>query len=782
MIPEDVELSITTAPKKNSKSWARSAVTWEQILGWMETPADHKEAGSYVLGTLTGTRRSKSTVRTRSGLTLDIDSPVADFLDDTATALDGVEWLAHTTFKATPDTPRYRLIVPLSREVTPSEYVMLCETVIAAIGETNFDSTTTQPERYMFMPSESAPGNFRSIRPDLPGELLDVEDWLGRWEGDIENLPTPTVSRSKRNPLEIPGTVGYFNTAYQDWDELIEAFELPYDRVGADRYAYTGASGAAGMGPVRGNDALVFSHHSHDPAYGKTCSAFDLVRIHRFGDLDENASDATPINRLPSTEAMLELASQDERVLEASLGDDFTAELEEIEDVVDPTAWTKRLTRNRRTFEVEDRVGNWDLIVENAPVFAGLYFNELTLSVESDIDLPWRAVDDRSRTFTGMDTSSLLFHLEREYGLRTAKQTVDIAVADAVQARRRNPIREYLEGLKWDGVPRVEESLPGVRPTDYTRLVARKSLVAAAARMLQPGIKWDHMLIIYGTEGLGKSYWIDRLARGWSASLGKIGDKDTLLSMMRSWIMVSDEGHSMKKADFDQLKEFVTQRSDVMRLPYDREAREYQRHSVIWGTTNDQQMLRRQEGNRRFLIVTAEDRVDFDALTDEYIDQLWAEAVHLFRAGEKLYLTDAESRLAAGQREDFMQEDPLLGMIEEYLDTPVPKDWERMSPDDRAMFIMETRAGMGAKGTEAIEYVSSIQVWREALGRAVGDHRPADLMRITDTLRDLPGWVRLPGSKRMPGYGQQYVYQRVDPARKAEIANDISELIGDFDD
>src|SRR5699024_12437129 len=91
-------------------------------------------------------------------------------------------------------------------------------------------------------------------------------------------------------------------------------------------------------------------------------------------------------------------------------------------------------------------------------------------------------------------------------------------------------------GFEWDGTPRLEEALPGVVPTDYTRLVARKCLVAAVARVFDPGCKWDHTLIIYGEEGLGKTHWISRMSKGYTAPLGDIRSKDTLLSMQRSWI------------------------------------------------------------------------------------------------------------------------------------------------------------------------------------------------------------------------------------------------------
>jgi hypothetical protein len=266
--------------------------------------------------------------------------------------------------------------------------------------------------------------------------------------------------------------------------------------------------------------------------------------------------------------------------------------------------------------------------------------------------------------------------------------------------------------------------------------------------------------VLFGSEGIGKSFWVDRMSRGYSATLGRIGDKDTLITMQRSWIMVSDEGYSLKKADVDVQKEFLTRTEDVFRMPYDREALAHPRHSVIWGTTNDEVFLRRQEGNRRFLIVHCESKVDFDAMTDTYIDQVWAEAVHAYRAGERLYLEEPETVVAAAEREVFIEEDAMAGVLQEYLDTLVPDEWEDMSPESRLVWLQGRREGMTTPGTNPITRVCSIQLWVEALGKRMGDHRRQDLLEINTALKRVSGWAALPGRHRLPHYGPQLVFTR----------------------
>jgi predicted P-loop ATPase len=322
-------------------------------------------------------------------------------------------------------------------------------------------------------------------------------------------------------------------------------------------------------------------------------------------------------------------------------------------------------------------------------------------------------------------------------------------------------VREWLKTLEWDGVPRVETCLPGVRDTPYTRLVARKSVVAAVARMMEPGCKWDHTLILYGKEGLGKTWWIERMSKGWTAPLGRVDSKDTLISLQRCWIATSDEGATMRKADAEALKEFLTRREDVFRMPYEREAQAHPRHCVIWGTTNDEVFLRNQEGNRRFLIVRCEQALDFASMTDHYVDQVWAEAMHLYTQGEVLLFLDGEeSTMAAAERESFVEEgDGVEGILHNFLTTPLPMDWNARSPEGRQQWLRDRADGFVADGDILLEQVCTVQLWVEALGQQYGSHNRLDLLNIGKALRAL-GWVPLPGRQRVEGYGPQVVFQR----------------------
>lgn len=765
MIPDDFQMMVVTAKQRNSKRWKQETVTWSGLKAWAANPADHKECGNYLLGELRPNAdgvliRNNHTIVRRHAISLDVDSPNADFLVKVELLLPGAA-IIHSTYNSTPDQPRYRLIIPTDRPMLPDEYIVAADYVMNLLGRENFDPGGNEPARYMFKPATSDPEHY--VYQVLDGDLTEADSLLQSFQDDLSGMPTPRVSRTKRDPYEIEGVVGAFNRVYR-FPEAIDEWELPYDLDGDNRWHLRGTRAAGGLALVK--EGIVFSHHMHDPAYNQACSAFDLVRLHKFGHLDEGAKAGTPINRLPSSKAMEELAMNDERTHNELVGkasDDFAAFAEghadEISEMTRNTSWRTQLAYTSKG-KMIDKVANWRVLMEHDGVLSTFRYNELTLEVELSEDLPWRKVGVQWAV-SDIDERMLLYYIEEEYNIRPPRVLVTDLIIGAALQHRINPVVDYLRSLKWDGTPRVETCLP-VTATPYTRVVARKCMVAAVARMLDPGCKWDHTLVLFGDEGLGKTWWVDKMSLGYTSTLGRIDGKDTLLAMQRSWIMVADEGYSLKKADADGMKEFLTRTKDVFRAPYERTTSETPRHCVIWSTTNDKTFLRRQEGNRRFLIVDVEQQVNFERYTDEYVGQVWAEAVQMYEKGEKLYLTPEEMAAARESREIFVEEDALVGIIEEYLSTPVPKGWSEKTPTERRIWMEND--GDVFEQTEAadseITEVCSLQIWVEVLGRDRGDHRRMDLLNITKALHEIPGWEAVSGRHRINGYGPQMVFRK----------------------
>lgn len=203
------ELDIATAPRRNSKKWSQGTITWGEILSWMKKPADHKDCGNYLLGTLNGDERNNKSIVDRCAFTLDADYPQDGFLDRLAARLDGVEWLWHTTASSTPDAPRYRVIVPLAGHVSPEVYRTAVTGLMEDVDVTpqgtkkrEFDPSSAEPERYMFKPSEGAPGQFKWDL--IPGELLDAQDLIT--EGGVEERPARCGEASTPVPAPAAGS------------------------------------------------------------------------------------------------------------------------------------------------------------------------------------------------------------------------------------------------------------------------------------------------------------------------------------------------------------------------------------------------------------------------------------------------------------------------------------------------------------------------------------------------------------------------------------------------
>lgn len=746
-----VVLALAVAPSVSSRRWTPVSMAWGDMLQRAAHPEDHKDCGGYVAGRLRGTTRRKGEVEYRSMVTLDADS-ASEGLPAAVGAL-GLTCLVHSTYSHTPSHPRYRVIIPImGRGLSEAEYPRVVKGLMQRLGVAQFDPGSTQPERLMFWPSTSDPATYEHM--EFVGEWATA-DGLLREFGGLGPEP-PHMPGAKRDPYQLPGVPGAFNRLY-DMAKAVEVFRLPYDQVGENRWHYSPSSSEGGV--LVYPDGRVYSNHASDPAYGMALSVFDLVAIHLFAADDAGvAPGCAPADRPSIQHALRDFAGRREIVEELARAD-FVGESGEVE----LPEWQLELTRSSKTGKVIDDVHNWDLLRKHDPVLRSMARNLMTQCVTTREDLPWRRVTPgRDDAITMADRAEISAHLQRAYGMpRPGMDMLNGVLEAEAQLRQYHPVEEYLDSLEWDGVSRVETCLPGVEDSPYTRRIARLCLVQAVARIYEPGVKVDNCLILVGGQGLGKTWWVDRVSRGWTCSLGPIGDKDTIMAMTRSWIVVADEGFAMKKADNDQLKQFITQRQDVIRLPYDRQETTLLRRSVIWGTTNDPVFLRSQEGNRRFLIAHVVRKADFDLYTDEYVDQLWAEAVALYRAGDRLFLDEAEEAMAETVRAASTEEDSLTGLIQAYLDTLVPEDWDSLRPESKRAWLMDAEQGR-VVGTHQMMMVCSLEIWEVALGNRRGDHSRTDILQITSALKGLPGWSG-PGPRplRTPFYGVQRVFRRI---------------------
>jgi hypothetical protein len=271
------------------------------------------------------------------------------------------------------------------------------------------------------------------------------------------------------------------------------------------------------------------------------------------------------------------------------------------------------------------------------------------------------------RTWRENDDLLVMAWFEEVWGLEVSRNRVSEAISLVYQARRTHPLRHYLDGLTWDGVPRLAHWLTtylGVESTPYTQAVGASTLRAAVARILEPGSKVDTMLVLQGQQGAGKSKAIRALCgeRWFTDDLAEFGTKDAAEQLLGAWFVEVAELGAMNKSEVERVKSFVSRQVDRFRPAYGRKVEERPRQCVFIGTTNADTYLRDETGNRRFwpVQVGAVGPLDVEALKRDR-DQLWAEAVAQVAAGARWYLDakldpeafkEATDKQAAAQHQD----------------------------------------------------------------------------------------------------------------------------------
>lgn len=526
-----------------------------------------------------------------------------------------------------------------------------------------------------------------------------------------------------------------------------------YERcdLGDGRYTFAGGSTAGGAVVYDGGKFL-YSHHATDPCSGKLVNAFDLVRLHLFGAQDDDAKPDTPANKLPSFNLMCREAVADEAVaslLQREQYEKATSEFGALDGAADAAdlSWMSALRLNAKTGKPDNTIDNVWLILEHDPKLTGRFaLNEFAGRGEVLGALPWDPRGAR-RLWEDNDNQGLYWYLEKVYGI-TGTAKIDGALSLHSARHAFNDVADYLNGLQWDGVPRLDTLLIdylGAEDTPYTRAVTRKMFAAATARALQPGVKFDNMLILGGAQGLGKSTLLSVMSCGWfNDSIRTFEGKDASELLQSVWVVEIAELQAFRRTDIDRIKQFVSQRADRFRAAYGRHVMERPRSCVFFGTTNSSEYLRDKTGNRRFWPVDVGTYpVRKSVWTDlpRERDQLWAEAAIRWRLGEALYLSGELEETAKAVQEGHREQNVQEGVIRDFLEQPVPADWSGWDLQRRRMFWEG-----GAKDAGELvprKRVCALEVWCEALGQDARFIRNADSAEINAIIAMTPGWEKL---------------------------------------
>jgi len=816
-----MKLNIAVGKSRHDKIWVNKEFTWEDFLKPLEKTtqtyetlneylalpperqAEIKDVGGFVSGFLDKGRRQASSVAFKQILTLDSDDATEDFWDICRMQF-GCAMAIYSTHKHQIKKPKYRLLIPLSREVRKDEYESICRKVCSLIGMDMFDHTCFRVNQLMYWPSTSKDGEYvfkQQVGPWMdPDEILDMYfDWqdISSWPlGSREKKATRTSLKLQGDPLSKPGLIGHFNNSYSISEAMDEFLPGVYEKsdIGgvhdgtSSTSRYTFLAGSTFGGVVVYDDKFIYSHHSTDPISGVLCNAFDMVRYHRFIVDDHDVKDSVPTNKRPSHLRMCDLAVNDRKVkryigearlagakeafadvqvpgnevrdetpltdLDEIMGDDLLGE------VVEDAEWTVGLDADRKGNYLPT-MNNIALILDNDPHFKGaIAFDEFQQQPVFKRDMPWRSIKDGKDFITDNDLANLENYVEKVYTIfSSAKFMKGLLVV--LERNRFHPVRQYLRGLRWDGVPRIDTLMVdylGAEDSVYTRAVTRKTLVAGVARVMKPGIKYDYVLTLVGKEGQGKSALWDKLGGAWFSdtfSMHMLQSKEAYEQIQGAWIVEIGELAGMAKAEIERVKSFFSARKDRYRSPYGRTTDLRPRQCIFVASTNRWDFLKSQSGNRRFWpIETHFNKPEFSvySLTQDKIDQVWAEALYAYKKGESLYLGEELVATAVEIQTAYTEEDPWVEIFENFLSLDIPENWYNMSRFDKNEFMNNYEEQKEKFEMVKRDKVCKYELWEIALQKKeVLD--TFNLRLIKQAMEQVKGWEKIKDPVR---FGKSY--------------------------
>ena len=805
------KLVISEANNRLSKQWVTTEITWSEFVDRLGKPKitaetldeflsyskskqdDIKDVGGFVGGKLKGNLRRSEAVESRSLITLDLDNLAYE--DDTKIikTLNGLgcAYVVYSTRKHQTTKPRIRVILPLAEDVSADEYEPIARKVAESIGLRYCDPTTFQAVRLMYWPSHSTDSDYVFTYADKP--MLDgkaVLNMYANWR-DITTWPEvpnaqklhQNMLKKQENPLEKEGMVGAFCrrfNIYQAIDEFLPGVYEPCDV--ADRLTFIGGSTTAGA-IVYQDGLFLYSHHATDPCSQKLVNAFDLVRLHKFGHLDTQADIKTPVAKLPSWIAMKEWVMaktdvkkdllkerQQKAIAEFSVVDDKNEEILEGEIVEDDDNWKDSIQYSADGMKALSTLSNIILILRNDKELKFKIFKDIFASRILVRDgVPWdRKFETPDRIWSDTDDAGLRWYLESNYGITSTNKIID-GVNLIAEENAENKVATRLQSTQWDGEKRLETlfiDYLGCEDNVYTREVSEKSLVAAVRRAIFGGIKWDNMPILIGPQGVGKSTFLKILGMDWyNDSLVNVEGKDACELIQGSWILEMGELSSLRKSELNLVKNFLSRTDDIFRASYGRRAQKYPRRCAFFGTANDTNFLRDETGNRRFwpidCFIYKPKKSIFDDLKDE-LEQIWAEACELAKNEfYSLVLSKEAEKIAKEEQEAHSEDNVFKGIILDYLDKKIPKNWNSLDAFAKRTFLDEYEEQV-LLHDDLIQRdkVCAAEIWEEALKMDIRYLKKSDSIEINKILSTLFKWEKIKQSSRFGKYGVQKGFKR----------------------
>lgn len=675
-------LTISLLPGARAATATRVTLSVEELteaLGKFQY-RNEKDGGAWSPILWEDNERASDNAESVCALVYDLDDPSEADIDALGAKLFSLSWVyvIHETHSSTETQKKFRLVIPCERDMSPAEYPAVWEGVRALLN-LRADPSCRDLARLFYLPA----------RPEgaEPGEVEAGGSVLMTPLASAPPAPAPRESSpsvAPSVPLDLsPLRAGIARLPGEHKRALQEALDFKLRLAKGERenrlHALTCA--LVTVLPEGGNAASDWETvlKIFEPVVDSMEAVEDKGRDYYLGRVRF------------SFERSYERRERERRQREAAR-DYFRP------DPDGPDAWRGRLIQmeTKSGPRVKACTANVDLILEHDPAFRGhIRFDELRRRLE--------VTGGALAREQGSHAHALSVWLQRsEYAIDIAKESCGACLLGVARRHGYNPVAQYLESLVWDGTPRIGRLLLNYCEAEgaprFIESVTRKFLISAAARALDPGVKVDTVLVLQGPQGTRKTSLVETLAGEWYTTVNtRIDDKDTKMQATGAWFVELSELATAAKSTIEQLRGFLTQRKDHIRLPYGEAIEEFPRRCVFMGTTNADQPLSDPEGNRRFWVISC-GRIDYLGIS-RIRDQIWAEAVWCYRqykaeeptyhAGDvkeidlqyRWWLTAEEQVEANRENEVFLAESPMEADIRLWLEKPGEKPLKMTSTE-----------------------------------------------------------------------------------------------------
>ena len=656
-MPQNVRyIQYSTANDRKSKDWkpigemsnefvthfetpSRSTETLSEYLQYPKSQQDAmKDVGAYVCASLNGSRRQIKAVKGIDMLTLDIDNVPPGGVNEILQAVDalGCWYILHSTRKHEPSKPRLRLITVLTRKITVEEYEPIARKLAIYIGIDKCDPVSFRANQLMYWPSCCADSQYVFRHADRPfinaDKVLSMyKDWsdIAEWpRAAKEEKQFEKRAATLEDPTEKKGIIGAFCRTYDIFkalDELLPGVYVPCSNY-TDRFTYANGSTAGGA-VVYDDGRYLYSHHATDPCGNKEVNAFDLVRLHKFGGMDDEAEPRTPNFKLPSYKAMTSYARGIPEV-EALFCKERGEEL--LEDFGATTTTDEETSRYFGS--LKGKVVSTDIIKSLLDV-EGIKMRDDEICKRNDLT---GYPDDWS---VENSVNNLPVYVKDRLLRAEVKGVTKSTICDCLDViadeRRYNPVLEMLKSQQWDGIDRISEYLDIIGLTDpfYQTLVYKwlVQCVAMACNDPRTPQSADGALVYQGAQGVGKTSSLREIVpnQAWFKGGADLDpkNKDTIIQATSCWICELGELDRVTKREQAPIKAIITAEFDNYRAPYAHKAVRRPRRTSFCGTVNQEEYLADVTGNRRFWTVklTSVDLEKLFSLSAQWKIQLWVQ-------------------------------------------------------------------------------------------------------------------------------------------------------------